>query len=599
MKKNTCLALALALMLGSAGCSRKESDGNLLVQHESYADDIKSLDPANAYDTNSLDIVPSIYETLYQYAYLADTYQLQPLLAADMPKYSADRLTITIPIRNGVRFQDDPCFKETQGKGRELKAQDFVYALKRLALPSLQSQGWWILDGKIKGVNAFHDKLLNTPKEELAKSFAEPIEGIQALDDRTLQLKLLKPYPQLLSILAMSFTAPVAREAVETYGDPDGNLTEHPVGTGPFVLKKWDRNRQIVLERNPNFHPDFYPTEGAPEFRKKGLLTDAGKPLPFLDRVVIRIIHEQQPRWLAFMKGEQDRITIPKDNFSQAVPDGKELAPEFAQRGIRLGIDSGTTFYYVSFNMKDKLLGSNKYLRQALASAIDRDKYIAIFTNGTGRKMVNALPPGLVDRPKNASMRYDYDVKRAQALLRKAGYPEGQGLPTLTFDLRGADSVSRQMGEFFTQQFAAIGVKLNVIPNTFPAFLEKAKQGNLQISFGGWGLDYPDAENVYQLFYGPNKSPGPNESNFDHPAMNKLYETLATMEAGPKRAAVIEKIEELVQEEVPWAYLYYLSRYDLSHPWLLNYRPNDLILNRFKYYRVNKDIKIRYLGEKR
>src|SRR5262249_6146586 len=154
-----------------------EDDGNLMVLHSHLKDDVKTWDPANAYDSVSLEVAPSILETLYQYAYLTETYKVIPLLAADMPKISSDRLTYTIPLKHGIKFQDDPCFKDTQGKGRELKAQDFVYAWKRLAWPSLESQGWWIFDGKVVGINAFHDKLAATPKDRQSKIFEEKIEG--------------------------------------------------------------------------------------------------------------------------------------------------------------------------------------------------------------------------------------------------------------------------------------------------------------------------------------------------------------------------------------------------------------------------------------
>lgn len=599
LKRAALAAFAIALALAIGACQRggRDDDGNLMVFHGTHRDDVKTWDPANAYDTVSLDVVPTVYETLYQYAYLAETYKIVPLLAADLPKYSADRLTLTIPIKRGVKFQDDPCFKESSGKGRELKAHDFVYAFKRLALPSLQSQGWWILDGKVKGVNAFHEKLLKASKGDVPKVFAEEIEGIRALDDYTLQLKLIKPYPQIMYILAMSFASPVASEAVAMYGDENGNLTDHPIGTGPYLLKKWDRGRQIALERNPNFHPDFYPTEGASEFQKRGLLADAGKPLPFLDRIVINVVKEAQPAWLNFMKGNQDKIGIPKDNFAQAISNQVNLTPELSAKGIRLHIETGAVFYYVSFNMKDKLLGGNKHLRYALSAAIDRDKWVEVFTNGTGKKQTTALPPGLQDRPNDQKLKHDFNLAQAKELLKKAGYPEGKGLPVINFDLRGADSVSRQLGDFFTQQWSQIGVKVNVIPNTFPAYLEKAKQGNLQVSLGGWNLDYPDAENVYQLLYGPNKSPGPNESNYDNAVMNKLYEQMATMEPGQKRAAIIRKMDDLLQEDAPWALGYYLAHYELSQPWLLNYRANDIILNRYKYYRINKDVKKRYLAQ--
>lgn len=553
-----------------SGCTQKQDDGNLMVFHGSLRDEVKTWDPATAYDSISLTVMPMVYETLYQYDYLADTYKMVPLLAADMPKVSADRLTVTIPIKRGIQYQDDPCFKSTQGKGREVKAADFVYSFDRLVLPSLKSPGRWIVEGKVKEV--------------------------KALDDYTIQLKLNAPYPQLTYILAMTFTSPVPREAIHAYADKEGNLTDHPVGTGPFVLKTWDRARRVILDKNPKFHTDAYPTHASVELQKKGFLVDAGKSLPFLDRLVFDVMKEQQPSWLNFMKSKQDVISIPKDNFSQAIINKVNLSPEFTAKGLRLSIETGMVFYFVAFNMKDKVLGGNKYLRQALSSAINRDQWIETFTNGTGQKMTTALPPGLQDRPDDTQIKYDYNLALAKELLKKAGYPEGKGLPVLNFDLRGASSVDRQYGEFFAQQWNAIGVKVNTVLNSFPAYLEKARTGNLQVFLGGWALDYPDAENVYQLLYGPNGAPGPNETNFNDPAMNQLYQQMAVLDAGPARAVLIKKMDDLLQEEVPWAMGYYLAHYQLSQPWLLNYRSNEMLQNRFKYLRINQDVKKRYLS---
>ena len=588
------LLAGLVVAFSGASCTKKDTDGSLKVYHVSYPhkDDVKTWDPANAYDSISLDVVPSIYETLYQYSYLRDTYTVEPLLAADMPRYSADRLTLTIPIKHGVMFQDDPCFPN--GKGRELKAQDFVYEIKRLALPSLQSQGYWVVDGKLKGINDFHDKLLKAAKSDLPKVMNEDVEGIRALDDYTLQMKLIKPYPQLMYVMVMSFTSPVAHEQVEKYGDENGNLQDHPVGTGPFVLTEWDHGRKIILDRNPTHRAEFYPTDGSPSLRDQNMLVDAGKPMPFVDRIVVDVIKEEQPMWLSFLNGKDDTTLVAKDEFPKAIVNQVNLAPELASKGIRLNIESGVQFYYISFNMKDKLIGGNKFLRQALSSAIDRTDWINVFTNGTGKKAVSALPPGIPDRPKTDKIKYDFNLAEAKALLKKAGYPDGNGLPTINFDLRGADSTSRQIGDFFTRQWAAIGVKVNVILNTFPAYLQKAKDGNLQVSYGGWSMDYPDGENVYQLVYGPNKAPGPNDSNYDNPVMNKLYEQMAIMESGPKRAAIVQTMDDLLQEDCPWAMGFYNTNYYVTQPWVQNFRSNDIILNKYKYVRIDKEAKARY-----
>jgi len=591
------LGLALASLGSSGGCHKKTDDPKLSVFHGFAKDDVKTWDPANAYDNVSLDLVPSIWETLYQYSYLSEVYRVEPLLASAMPKLSADQLTWTIPIKQGVVFQDDPCFKLTRGKGRVLQAQDFVYGIKRLALPSLQSTGWWVVDNRVVGINEFHDKLAKASKQDLSKIFDEPVEGLKALDDFTLQIQLKKPVPQMLYLLTMSFTAPVPREAVAAYADSQGNLLNHPIGTGPFKLKKWDRNHEIILERNPNFREEYYPAQGDADYRKLGFLEDSGKQVPFVDRIVIDVIKEAQPRWLHFMKGNADLILLPKDNFKQAIVDQSSLSPELVKKGIHLSIETGVVIRYLSFNMQDALLGSNKYLRQALSSAINRNQWISIFTNGTGRKMVNAVPPGILDRPKTEEIKFDFNLEKARALLKKAGYPDGKGLPVLKFDLRGASTTDRQLGDFFSQQFAQIGVKVEVIPNTFPKFLEKSKLGNLQISFGGWSMDYPDAENIYQLLYGPNKAPGPGESNYDQPEFNKLFEQVEVMSSGSKRSALIQKMDDLIQEDCPWALGYYEASYDLSHPWFMNYRGSDIILNKYKYYRINKTIKERYLEQ--
>lgn len=592
MKKFTSLAFLTLIAISLSACTHKSKDDKLNTITIGLSADLKTLDPVNAYDSISLDVMPSIYESLYQYSYLSETVQVEPLIAADMPQYSKDRLTLTIPLKHGIKFADDPCFKETGGKGREVVAQDYIYEFKRLALPDLQSQGWWIFDGKIVGINAFRDKLAAAKgKEELAKAFDAPIEGLKALDNYTLQIKLIKPYPQLKYILTMGFTVAVPHEAVEAYADEKGNLLDKPVGSGPFTLREWARHQHVILDRNPNYHPDFYPTKASPEYVARGMLKDSGKALPFVDRVIFSISEEQQPMWLNFLKGNQDATTIPKDNFKQAIVNRTQLTPEFAAKGIKLSIESGVAFYYVSFNMKDKLIGGNKYLRQALASAINREEWIDIFTNGTGIKMASALPPGLPDRPTNKKMKFDFDLTQAKELLKKAGYPDGKGLPTIKFDLRGAGSLDRQMGEFFKKQFESVNVNIEVILNTFPAYLEKMKQGNLQVSLGGWNLDYPDAENVYQLVYGPNQAPGPNESNYNDPEMNKLYEQTAIMESSPKRAELVQKMDDILQENAPWGMLYYASTYNLSQPWLLNFRGPDIIQNRHKYFRLDKEVK--------
>ena len=589
--------LFVFILFISVSCTQKENESELAVFQGRIKSDVKTWDPANAYDEISSHLIANIYETLYQYQYLASSYRLEPLLAAAMPTYSADGKVLTIPIRRGVKFQDDPCFKRTQGKGRELTAQDFVFALKRLALPSLQSSGWWVLDGKVLGANAFHDKLLKAPKAEVQKVFQESVEGIQAIDAFTLQIRLVRKSPDFLYLLAMTLTSPVPWEAVERYADEKGNLSTHPVGTGPFTLTRWDRGHRVLLTRVPNFRKELYPFQSSKVFQERGMGADFGKTLPFLDQILMTVIPEDQPAWLNFMKGKLDMIVLPKDNFRQAIVNQVNLTPELVKKGVHLSIETGNIVRFIAFNMKDPVLGANKYLRQALSSAIDREKWIELFTNNTAKKMVNAVPPGIDDRPATSKLKYDFHLARARTLLERAGYPRGVGLPVLRFDLSGASTTARQLVDFLIQQFAPLGVKIEVIENTFPAYLSKLKNGSLQIFYAGWSLDFPDASNIYQLLYGPNQSPGTGESNYDNPVFDRLFEQIETMPSGPKRSALIQKMEDLIQEDCPWAMGYYEATFVLSQPWFMNYRDSPIITNKYKYFRVNKEVKQRYLSQ--
>jgi oligopeptide transport system substrate-binding protein len=581
------VALSAALVgisLALAGCmgGRKDPYAGMQVLRTPIKDEVKSLDPANAYDSVSLDVLPHIAETLYQYEWNNPQNKIIPLLAADLPTFSKDHLTVTIQLKKGIKFSDDAAFKATNGKGRELKAQDFVYAIKRLAHPGVQSNGAWIFEGKLKGFSEFQKSLRELSKDQLVKTFAEAnLDGVKAVGDHTLQLQFVKPYPLLMHMLSMTFTSPMAKEVVDAYADERGQLNDRAIGTGPFILEKWERGHSLVLAKSPSFRGDAAPAH---------MGEDAGKQMPFLDKVVFEIMKEEQPMWLNFQKGELELGRIPKDSYSQAIGSGGTLSDELKNKGIQLDIVQANVFYWINFNTKDKAL-SNKYLRQAISSTINREQWIELFTNGRGKKQVTAAPSGLADRVENATLKYDFNIARAKELLKKAGYPDGKGLPELTLDMRGSDSTNRQLGEFITKQLSQANIPIKVTYNTFPAFLEKSKKGQLQISYGGWVLDYPDVENVYQLLYGPNAAPGPNDANYDRPEFNKLYEQMSIMEPGPARAKLVKQMDDMVQEDTPWAMGFYRDEYTLYQGWVKNFKGSFYIRDNYKYLRIDKENK--------
>ena len=244
------------------------------------------------------------------------------------------------------------------GKGRQVvTAEDVIYAIKRLADPAVQSTGYWLVAGKIKGIDAFFNRAVAAGKAD----YSWEIEGLKALDDQTLKVTLTEPFPAFIYVMSMPYTAPVAREAVDYYNAPGREgFSRHPVGTGAYRLKQWKRQHRIIMDRSPSFRKETYPSSGAPGDREKGLLADAGKPLPFLDEVWYTIISAGQPVWLLFLQGYLDASGIPQEQFDKVVTKNLELSDRFVKKGISLEIASELSVFYLAFNMRDPLLGKNK-----------------------------------------------------------------------------------------------------------------------------------------------------------------------------------------------------------------------------------------------
>lgn len=578
MKNLICFGLLLVASLSA--CTQKDNFKGKAVNWI-LGDDVKTLDPAGAYDSVSLTVMPMALESLFQYKYTKLPLELEPLLAASMPVVSKDQKSFTITLKKGVMWQDDPAFPD--GKGRELKAGDFIYAWKRMLIPEIQSPGTWMFDGKVVGWEDYKKKLVEN-RAQLDKILDEPIEGLKATDDYTIQIKLLQPYPQLLHVLAMGFGAPVAKEVTAKYGQQ--GLNERMVGTGPFRLVQFTKGSKIVVERNPTFRGETYPAEGDADAQASGLLQAAGQKLPFVDRITFNIIKEEQPGWLQFLKGNLDAAGIPKDSFEAAVANGA-LKPELVNKGMNLRKAEEAVIWYLNFNMKDKLVGTNANLRRAISMAIDRDYYIEKFLNGRGVKATSIVPRVILGHTGRKELVNDFNIEKAKELLAKAGYPGGKGLPVIKYDLRGPSTSARQQAEYFKKALAEIGVNIDIVINTFPAYLEKEKNGNLQFFMGGWNADFPDAENFLFLLSSKNVAPGPNASNYVNPAFDKLYEEVAKSPPSSARDANIRKAEEIVFNDGVWSMLYYPVRFSIFHGWLKNFRPNAQILNDLKYLDVD------------
>lgn len=577
-KFTTLLHLLVVSLLGIGflnGCTKKGGKAENILQRAITAN-LKGMDPIYANDLYSNEVISNIYETLFQYHYLKRPLELEPLLAAEMPKVSKDGLVHTIKLKKGVKFQDHEIFPE--GKGRPLVANDFIYAWKRLADPRNTSDGFWIFDGKIKGLNEWRDKVNKGEAD-----YDTAIEGLQAPDNETLVIKLNKPYFQLYYVLAMPYSAPVPKEAIDKFGK---EYLNHPVGTGPYMLESWTRNSKAVLIKNPNWRGEKYPSEGEASDQGNGLLADAGKDLPFIDKIIFHEIIEDQPRWLNFMRGDLDLTSIPKDNFDASIK-GDSLNESMSSKGIQLYITEEPDVTYTAFNMLDPILGKNLNLRKAISMAMDTDTLLEKFYNGRGIIAHSPIPPGIDGYEKDFVNPYkEFNLEKAKEYMKKAGFPEGKGLATIEYATTNS-TTARQMAEYVQQNLSAIGIQIKINATSWPQFTDKIREKKAQMWGIAWSADYPDAENFLQLLYGGNVSPGPNGANFKNKKFDELYEQALKLPPSPKRTNLYKEMKKIFVEELPWVTSIHRKGYYIHQGWLKNFKKHAIVNGEAKYLRID------------
>lgn len=565
------LVFLFALILS---CSKEEVKKTDTIEI-SLPGEISTIDPAACYDTICYVPVAQVYESLFEFNYLKRPYSLRPLLAEGFPIISKDRLTYTFELKKQIPYHDSKLVP----KGREVKAQDIVNQIKRLAFKGGNSRGFWLFDGKIIGLNEWREKV----GSDLDLFLSEKVSGLSTPDDHTLIIRLKQPYPQLLYALAMNFTSPIPEEAIKA---TKNDFTSEAIGTGAYFITKYNPTQGVDLKKFEPYKTSTYPSEGDEWAQTHGLLKDARAKLPFMDKVRLVVIKEAQTEWLNFLKKKIDIINLTKDHYHVSLTKDGKLKPEIIEDKITLQASPTLIYWWLAFNMNDPIVGNNLNLRKAIAHGVNIDKYIELFTYNVAQKANSIYPPGIPGYSPKFELPYKYDLIAAKEYLKKAGYPEGKGLPPLKFDIRGSDTRRRQMGEFIQQELRQLGITVEIQINTFPAFLEKARKGELQFWQGGWVLDYPDAENVLQLLSKQNLPPGQNYFNFVNENYDRLFKELREMEDGKKKFELMEKMEKIVNAELPWVMQYYSRNYILVHDYVENFMYSDIIYNNLKYMKI-------------
>ncbi|MDX1563834.1 MAG: ABC transporter substrate-binding protein [Phycisphaeraceae bacterium] len=601
------------------------------------------------------------------------------LLDETAPSAIVKKVVYTVRLKPNILYQDHPCFeKKADGsyrwhlgpdgvfpdvdhphkmlgasdskRTRPLRAADYVYQIKRMAHPMLDCPVLKVFEPRIVGMKQFKGKIADRIKQIRAERKAaagadynrerderlRPIHvdlrkfdlpGVQATDPLTLTITTHGDFPQLVYWLTMPFFSPVPWEACRFYNQPAAvannfSLDRHPVGTGPFVMSENRPNYRIILERNPNFHEAFYPTEGAPGDREAGLLEAAGQKLPFLDRAVFMLDREAPPRWSKFLQGYYDLVElepVDDDLSGQAIEVSQlgisEVSPELSEKGIQMHIGQRPFIRYWAFNMKDETFGGlsdrARKLRQAISIAIDINQYIQIFRHGRGRIAHGPVPVGIPGHRRGrtginpvvyrwneqANKPVPRPIEDAQQLMVEAGYPGGKGPDGQPLELNYdvvADRSNKEASDWINSQLEPLGIKVNLRATDSNQWRKKLADGNYQFMSYGWYADYPDAENFLFLLYGPNGKAdfnGENYANYQNDEYDRLFEQMATMPDSPKRREIIDRMVQIARTDAPWLFAWQPDSYALHQPWLKNYKPRFVSAETLKYIDVDAQMR--------
>ena len=557
------------------------------------------------YDPQAADLFSNwvnrvIFDPLYTYDHLARPMKLVPNTAVALPEVSPDGKTWTIRIKPGIYFADDPAFN---GRKRELVADDYVFAWKRVLDPRVRSTEFQVFDGRFVG----SESVLAKARESGKLDYDMPIEGLRAIDRYTLQLKLNFADTELLSNLTIPASAAVAREVVEAYGDASSWVMANPVGTGPYRLKEWRRGHKVVLEANPNFREVPYP-QSSDSADEAIIAKLKGKRIPLIGRIEIAIIEEGAPRLQSFERREIDYVTVVNPLAMSVLDPPANLKARLSERGVRLerGIRPATSYTY--FNMEDPVVGGytadKVALRRAISMGYNSPEEIKVISQGQAMMANQIVPPTVSGHNDKLRARSIYDPAGAQALLDRFGYKDRDndgyrelpdGTP-LTLKLSSSPlPVDRQIDELWLRSMKAIGVRIEFNKQKNQDLLKAAKLGQLQMfrTFAATGT--PEGFGFFGLLYGSHAGLS-NFARFKQPEYDRLYEQARGAPPGPEREALMHKMSDIANAYAPWILNAFSYENVLVYPWVLGYKYNSF-QQPWAYLDIDTDKRAAALGK--
>ncbi|HZZ94947.1 MAG TPA: ABC transporter substrate-binding protein [Usitatibacter sp.] len=586
MFRHALLALVLAAALPGLAATQK-------VFRYAFEIAETSFDPQFVSDAYSDILNEAIFDAPLQYDYLARPMKLVPNTATALPDVSADGRVITVHVKPGVYFADDPAFN---GRKRELVAADYIYSLKRILDPKVKASQQAEIEPYVVGA----EEAASAARKSNRFDYDAPIEGLKALDRYTFQIRLKEPnYTFLYNLADCRISCAVAREVVERYGDDIG---AHPVGTGPYRLAFWKRTSKMVFERNPGYREEYFDAHpAAGDGRGEEILAQLkGRRLPMIDRIEVSIIEETQPRWLSFLNEETDLIfLVPEEYAYQAFPAHK-LARNLERRGIGMDQVAMLDLTYNFFNMDDPVVGGytadRVALRRAIGLAYKTKDEIDIIRKGQAIAAETPYAPGVAGwDPSFRTGAGEYNVAKANALLDMYGYKDidgdgyremPDGKPLVLHFYSTPTSRDQQFDELWKRSADDIGIRLEVVKQKWPDILKAARRGKIQFWQLGGSASSPDADTWLASLWGENKEQ--NFARFRLPAYDRLYERAKRTPDSPERTHMYQEMARLVAVYAPWKVNTHRIRADLWYPSVIGYRKSPMLqFNFWKYIDID------------
>ncbi len=562
MKKILFLSYLIIFLMSCSCSNKKESKSNIF--NINLNQNIETLEPVMSNSVQSIWVLSMMMEGLVQFD---KENNLIPCIAKSWT-ISDDAVKYTFNLLNNVYFQDDECFKQTNGKGRKVTATDFQYCLERVCNPKTKSRGQWVYRDRIKGAQEYIDFMTGKSSVE-----AKAIAGIIAENDSTLVIELTKPFSPFLSILTMSYGYVYPKEAVEFYSEKFG---QHPVGTGLFKFVKWDIDKELVFEKNI-------------VYREKD---KTGNSLPYLNGVKITFTQSSETEFLDFQNGKYDYHDPSSETYDQITDQNGNLLDAQNKSYTLNKLPWLQTVFFGMMQSSDLPAGkespfvNNKKLRQAFNYAVDKEKIMKYVLKNRGKAAVNGPIPFGMPGFNPDIKGYTFDKEKTKLLLSEAGYPGGKGL-NLTL-VTGNEEIQKTIAIAVQEQLKEFGINLQLEQLIQATLVSKQEEGVFPFWRASWGADYYDPENFMALFYSKNITPkGPNRVGYNNPVVDKMYEDALRITNFDERKKIYDEMQKLVIEDAVWLNLYYNQKIYLLQKNVEGFYVDGLNLINLKYTKKN------------